>query len=61
MKDQQNLETRFIEMFQPIFYWGVAALELILVSYTVYLELVTGTGLSLISTVLPLSVAIAIV
>ena len=60
MKTQQNLETRFSRVYQPIFYWGVGAFELLLISYTVYLELTTGTGLSLVTTVLPLSIVIAI-
>lgn len=61
MKVQQDLETRFTETFQPIFLWGVGALELILILYTLYQEFVTGTGPSLLATVLPLSVVIAIV
>jgi len=61
MKNPQNFESRFTEYFQPIFLWGVAALELILVLYTLYMEFVTGTGPSLLSTVLPLSIVIAIV
>lgn len=40
---------------------GVGALELILILYTLYQEFVTGTGPSLLATVLPLSVVIAIV
>ena len=61
MDDPQNLETRFIEVFQPIFLWGVGALELFLVIYTLYMEFVSGAGPSLLTTVLPLSVVIAIV
>ena len=61
MKPQQDFETQFTETFQPIFLWGVGALELLLILYTLYQEFVTGTGPSLLSTVLPLSVAIAIV
>ena len=61
MTTPQDFETRFIEIFQPIFLWGVGALELMLVLYTVYMEFVSGTGPSLLSTVLPLSVAIAVV
>lgn len=61
MENSEQFETRFVEVFQPIFLWGVGALELILVLYTVYMEFVTGTGPSLLSTVLPLSVVIAIV
>lgn len=61
MNDGQDLETRFTEVFQPTFFWGVGALELTLVIYTLYMEFVTGTGPSLLSTVLPLSVAILIV
>ncbi len=61
MKVQQDLETQFTETFQPIFLWGVGALELILILYTLYQEFVTGTGPSLLATVLPLSVVIAIV
>lgn len=61
MEKPQDFETRFIEVFQPIFLWGVGALELSLVLYTVYMEFVTGAGPSLLSTVLPLSVVIAIV
>ena len=60
MNDGQELETRFTEVFQPIFFWGVGALELALVIYTLYMEFVTGTGPSLLSTVLPLSVVILI-
>lgn len=60
MKNPQDLETRFVEVFQPIFLWGVGALELTLVIYTLYMEFVTGAGPSLLSTVLPLSVAIAV-
>lgn len=60
MDDPQNFETRFIEVFQPIFLWGVGALELILVIYTLYMEFVSGAGPSLLTTVLPLSVVIAI-
>lgn len=60
MKVRKDLETRFTELFQPIFFWGVAAFELTLVIYTLYLEFVTGTGPSLLSTVLPLSIVIAI-
>ena len=61
MKVSPKLEARFSDVFQPVFYWGFGAFELLLVLYTVYLELTTGTGLSLVSTVLPLSVAIAVV
>jgi uncharacterized membrane protein (DUF485 family) len=61
MDNPQDLETRFTEVFQPIFIWGVGAFELILILYTLYMELVTGTGPSLLATVLPLSVVIAIV
>lgn len=61
MNNPQDFETRFIEVFQPIFLWGVGAFELALVIYTLYMEFVTGTGPSLLSTVLPLSVVIAIV
>lgn len=61
MKNPPKFETRFVEVFQPIFLWGVGALELSLVIYTLYMEFVTGTGPSLLSTILPLSVVIAIV
>lgn len=61
MENSKEFETRFVEVFQPIFLWGVGALELTLVIYTLYMEFVTGTGPSLLSTVLPLSVVIAIV
>jgi len=61
MENSEEFETRFIEVFQPIFLWGVGALELTLVIYTLYMEFVTGAGPSLLSTVLPLSVVIAIV
>ena len=61
MENSKEFETRFVEVFQPIFLWGVGALELTLVLYTLYMEFVTGTGPSLLSTVLPLSVVIAIV
>ncbi len=61
MEKAEDFETRFVEVFQPVFLWGVGALELALVIYTVYMEFVTGTGPSLLSTVLPLSVVIAIV
>lgn len=61
MKNPLDFETRFIEVFQPIFLWGVGAFELALVIYTLYMEFVSGTGPSLLSTVLPLSVVIAIV
>ena len=61
MEEPQNFETRFIVVFQPIFLWGVGALELILVIYTLYMEFVSGAGPSLLTTVLPLSVVIAIV
>jgi len=60
MTDPQNFEARFIEVFQPIFFWGGGAFELVLVLYTFYLEFATGTGPSLFTTVLPLSIAIAI-
>lgn len=61
MKNTQNFETRLTEVFQPIFFWGVGALELLLIVYTLYMEFVTGTGPSLLTMVLPLSVVIAIV
>ncbi|MCR9195847.1 MAG: hypothetical protein NXH88_14010 [Hyphomonas sp.] len=61
MKPAQAFETRFNDVFQPIFLWGVGAFELALILYTLYQEFVTGAGPSLLSTVLPLSVAIAIV
>lgn len=61
MENPQDFETQFSDVFQPIFLWGVGALELILVLYTVYMEFIAGAGPSLLSTVLPLSVAIAIV
>lgn len=60
MTISQDFETQFTKVFQPIFLWGVAAFELCLVIYAVYLEFFTGAGPSLISTVLPLSVTIAI-
>lgn len=61
MEKSEDFETRFVEVFQPIFLWGVGALELALVVYTVYMEFLTGAGPSLVSTILPLSVIIAIV
>lgn len=61
MKIPQDFEAQFNETLQPIFLRGVGALELILILYTLYQEFVTGTGPSLLSTVLPLSVVIAIV
>ncbi len=61
MSTEPNFETQFIEIFQPIFLWGFGVFELALVLYTLYQEFVTGTGPSLIATVLPLSVAIAVV
>jgi len=61
MENSKEFETRFVEVFQPIFLWGVGALELTLVIYTLYMEFVTGAGPSLLSTVLPLSVAIGII
>ena len=61
MENSKEFEIRFVEVFQPIFLWGVGALELTLVIYTLYMEFVTGTGPSLLSTVLPLSVVIAVV
>ncbi|WP_372529372.1 hypothetical protein [Parvularcula marina] len=60
MEEPQDLESRFTEVFQSVFLWGVGALELTLVLYTLYMEFVTGTGPSLLSTVLPLSVVIAV-
>lgn len=60
MDNPQDFETRFIEVFQPIFLWGVGACELMLVLYTIYMEFATGTGPSLLAVVLPLSVIIAI-
>lgn len=60
MKTQPEFDTHFSEVFQPIFVWGVGAFELALILYTLYQEFVTGAGPSLLSTVLPLSVAIAI-
>lgn len=60
MNIPQDFEGRFTELFQPIFVWGVGALELALIIYTLYSEFVTGTGPSLLSTVLPLSIVIAI-
>tara|TARA_R110002072_G_scaffold2470_1_gene20493 strand:- start:238 stop:495 length:258 start_codon:yes stop_codon:yes gene_type:complete len=60
MNIPRDFETRFTEIFQPIFFWGVGAFELTLVIYTLYLEFFTGTGPSLLTTVLPLSVVIAI-
>lgn len=60
MSAKQSFEARFTEIFNPVFLWGVGACELALVLYTFYLEFATGTGPSLISTVLPLSIAIAI-
>ena len=60
MKQSQDFEARFIEVFQPVFLWGVGAFELILILYTLYMEFVSGAGPSLLTTVLPLSVAIAV-
>lgn len=60
MADQQDFQAQFIKVFQPVFMWGVAALELALVIYTFYSEIRTGTGLSLLYTIQPLSIAIAI-
>lgn len=61
MNTQPDFETQFIEVFQPVFLWGVGAFELALILYTLYQEFVTGTGPSLLATILPLSVVIAIV
>ena len=61
MTDERELQTRFTEVFQPTYLWGVGALELSLVLYTLYMEFVTGTGPSLLTTVLPLGVIILIV
>lgn len=60
MSGLQSFEGRFVETFTPIFIWGVGAFELALVLYTFYLEFATGSGPSLFSMVLPLSVAVAI-
>lgn len=56
----EDFETRFTEVFHPIFFWGVGIFELLLILYTLYMEFVTGTGPSLLSTVLPLSVVIVV-
>ena len=61
MAEQRDFQAQFIEVFQPVFMWGVAALELALVIYTFYLEFRTGNGPSLLYTIMPLSIAIAIV
>ncbi|WP_370177987.1 hypothetical protein [Alteriqipengyuania sp.] len=60
MKDSRDFEAKFTEIFQPMFFWGVGALELTLVLYTLYMEFVEGSGPSLLSTVLPLSVLILV-
>ena len=60
MKLPQDFEARFTDVFQPVFIWGVGALELALILYTLYSEFLTGTGPSLLTTVLPLSIAIAV-
>ncbi|WP_416876691.1 hypothetical protein [Litorimonas sp.] len=60
MADQQDFQAQFIEVFQPVFMWGIAALELALVVCTFYLEFRTGNGPSLLYTIMPLSIAIAI-
>lgn len=60
MSDQQKFQAQFVEIFQPVFMWGVAALELALVIYTFCQEFRTGTGPSLLYTILPLSIVIAI-
>ena len=61
MADQQDFQAQFIKVFHPVFMCGVAALELMLVIYTFYMEFRTGTGPSLLYTILPLSIVIAIV
>ncbi len=60
MKNDQDFEIRFTQVFNPTFFWGVGTFELILVLYTLYMEFVTGSGPSLLSTILPLSVVIVI-
>lgn len=60
MGDKQDFQTQIIQVFQPVFMWGVAAFELALILYTLYSEIQTGTGLSLIYHILPLSIAIAV-
>ena len=61
MEDSRDFDTKFTEVFQPMFFWGVGALELGLVLYTLYMEFVEGSGPSLLTTVLPLSVLILVV
>ena len=61
MEDGRDFDTKFTEVFQPMFFWGVGALELALVLYTLYKEFVEGSGPSLLTTVLPLSVLILVV
>jgi len=61
MAEQRDFQAHFIAVFQPIFMWGVAGLEMALVIYTFYLEFRTGSGLSLLYTIMPLSIAIAII
>jgi hypothetical protein len=61
MENSQDLQGRFTQVYQPTFYWGVGALELTLIIYTLYMEFVTGAGPSLLTTVLPLSVVILVV
>lgn len=61
MVDQKDFQEQFIKVFQPVFMWGVATLELALLIYTFYSEFRTGTGPSLLYTILPLSIVIAIV
>ena len=60
MENPQDFEARFTRVFNPTFFWGVGILELSLVLYTLYMELVTGSGPSLLSTGLPLSVIMLI-
>ena len=61
MSDSPDFETRFTEVFQPMFFWGVGALELTLILYTLYMEFIEGSGPSLLYTVLPLSVLILVI
>ena len=61
MKDEQEFVVKFGATFRPIFLKGFGAFISALTIYAFYIEYRTGTGLSLMYTLLPLCTIAAII
>ncbi len=61
MKDRESFSEEFRNWFRPIFLWGFGVSIFLLSAYSFLTEIRTGAGPSLLLTLLPLAVLLALV